>query len=283
VPSPAAEGDAGADVAASSPDTAAEDTTPAPDRGPPEPPRFEDLLVPGGRVLAVTAHPDDETIPGALLAYACLEKGLACHLAVLTRGEAGRCALSDGCLPDVATVRAAEMEEAAAGYGAGLDQGSFTNHDGDTAMDPESLPAIREAWEAEGDPVGWVEEVLERVRPDLVFSFDRDHGFTGHVEHRVAAHLLDEAIARRSEIGERAPVVVRVLNRYEIVASVIGQDAAEPTEVWDLGTSCGEESCIDIAARVAKVHKSQKSSILTLFFALRDQVEGLYLRLEPQD
>lgn len=91
--------------------------------------RFDDYVERGARILVVGAHPDDESLAGPLLAYACIQKGNDCHIAVFTRGEGGSCGLFlflTRCQPDLATVRAREMERAAERYGAGLDVGDFS-------------------------------------------------------------------------------------------------------------------------------------------------------------
>ena len=74
---------------------------------------FDDYVDKGARILVVSAHPDDESLTGPLLAYACLQKGNPCHIAVFTRGGGGTCGLLRGCKPDLATVRTQEMKERA--------------------------------------------------------------------------------------------------------------------------------------------------------------------------
>ena len=59
-------------------------------------------------VLWIGAHPDDESLIAPLLAKWCREGGARCGIVVLTRGESGPCLRAGGCLPDLATVRAAE-------------------------------------------------------------------------------------------------------------------------------------------------------------------------------
>jgi hypothetical protein len=61
---------------------------------------FGDYVDKGARILVVSAHPD-KSLAGPLLAYACLQKGNPCHIAVFTRGGGGTCGLLRGCKPDL--------------------------------------------------------------------------------------------------------------------------------------------------------------------------------------
>lgn len=242
---------------------------------------IDDYVALGARILVVGAHPDDESLPGAMLVDACIGRGNVCHFAVVTRGEGGSCALDEGCLPDLGTVRAGEMAAVAEAYGAGLDQGTFTNYTSDIAMDPDSATIIREGWESEGDPVAWVRGVVERFAPDVVFTFDPGGGFTGHVEHRLVGAITDEALATPGADGSIHPVVrYRFLNHYDILEGTFGLDPTEPTETWNLSRMCGEQTCIEAAADIATLHASQTGSVLAFFLLLKDDIDTGYLAAE---
>src|SRR5713101_6792127 len=94
-----------------------------------------DQIASRGKVLWIGAHPDDEAIIAPLLGDVCVERGDPCALLVATRGEAGPCELPEGCLPDLATVRTHEMQQAAALYGATLMQWSLPNGSKSTSLD----------------------------------------------------------------------------------------------------------------------------------------------------
>ena len=71
----------------------------------------------GHRLLAVFAHPDDESLAcGATLAW-CAAEGARVSLLCATRGEAG--SRAPGCLEEISlgAVRRAELHEAAARLG----------------------------------------------------------------------------------------------------------------------------------------------------------------------
>ncbi len=157
---------------------------------------FDDYVDKGARILVVSAHPDDESLAGPLLAYACLQKGNPCHIAVFTRGGGGTCGLLRGCKPDLATVRTQEMKVVARRYRASLDLAHFS--DSPLKVTKYTREAIRALWETEGDPKGWLRGVIERFQPDLLITLDPHHGFTGHVEHQLASLLVNEVLHPRA-------------------------------------------------------------------------------------
>lgn len=125
-------------------------------------------LTAGGTVLAVFAHPDDESFAagGTIARYA--DAGVAVHLVCATRGEAGT--QHAGAPPSrLARDRAGDVRRAAEILGVrtvrllGLADG---------ALDPD-------------DPGGAaaVADALAELRPDAVVTFGAD-GVTGHPDHR---------------------------------------------------------------------------------------------------
>ncbi len=240
---------------------------------------FDDYVDKSARILVVSAHPDDESLAGPLLAYACLHKGNSCHIAVFTRGGGGRCGLLRGCKPDLAAVRTEEMKAAAKRYRASLDLANFSNLP--LKARKYTREAIRALWEAEGDPKGWLQGVIERFQPDLLITLDPDHGFTGHAEHQLVSLLVNEVLHPHSGPypGPKHLTVFHILNRYALLRPFIGNDPAEPSEQWDLTRLCGPESCVRVAAEIAREHRSQLMvSALGLFVLLADQFKTLYLK-----
>src|SRR5688572_3794084 len=104
---------------------------------------FDQYVEAEARFLFAGAHPDDETLVGPLFAHACIVHGRDCHIAVFTRGEAGRCALEEQLCQDLGAVRAAEMAEVAAKYGVALHQATFSNGPANQPDDPDAVEAIR--------------------------------------------------------------------------------------------------------------------------------------------
>lgn len=145
-------------------------------------------------VLAVCAHPDDESfgLGGALSAFS--DSGSATSVVCFTRGEAsmlGQDASSLG------RVRSAELRDAAVELGVGYVE-LFEYPDGGLAGQRVDVLALQ------------VFEVADRVKADLLLVFD-EGGITGHPDHQqateaaltcaeeselpVLAWALDEAVA----------------------------------------------------------------------------------------
>ncbi|MGH8605108.1 MAG: PIG-L deacetylase family protein, partial [Gammaproteobacteria bacterium] len=246
--------------------------------------RFDDYVERGARILVVGAHPDDESLAGPLLAYACIQKGNDCHIAIFTRGGGGTCGLFlflQSCEPDLAAVRIREMQRAAERYGVGLDVGDFSNQAPKISHDKGKREAIRAGWEQEGDPIGWLRDIIVKFDPDLLITLDPEHGFTGNAEHQLASRLVNEVLNPKKgrAPNPKSPVVFHVINRYTVVKPLLGNDPALPTEQWSFGHQCGTESCARVAMTIAREHRSQLAvSALALFALFADRFDGLYLR-----
>jgi LmbE family N-acetylglucosaminyl deacetylase len=229
---------------------------------PPGPPiEYDDLVEQRARILFVGAHPDDETLAGPLIYYACQHKGNSCAIALLTRGEGGECSLGAACADaDLGEIRTAEAMDAATGYGATLAIGDFPNISYEEVELPNALDLSKQRWEAVSDPVQWIADSITSFGPDVIVTLDPDHGFTGHVEHQLASRYTSSALER---LGASASLF-HVINNYPALEDFIGIDPAEPTESWDLRRSCGDETCIEATIRVAAAHASQQGSVLGL-------------------
>ncbi|WP_184028804.1 PIG-L deacetylase family protein [Deinococcus budaensis] len=150
-------------------------------------------------LLAVFAHPDDETLRcgGTLARYAQL--GVRVTLVCLTRGEAGK--NTDPALGeiDLAQRREAELREACTHLT--IDPPLFLGyHDsgrGERLRRDDPLATIN------ADPLEMEAKVLEivaRVQPQVMLSFD-PHGIYGHPDHLVAHRLATAVFARSGSVG----------------------------------------------------------------------------------
>ncbi len=142
-------------------------------------------------ILWVGAHPDDETMIAPLLGELCIDRGVRCVLIVMTRGEGGTCRRSEGCTPDMATVRTAEMQQAARLFNAELVQWDYENGPYATRT------AVLTRWAGQS---GGVEAMVDRMRreitriaPSAVFTFDPRHGTSCHPDHLAAASVTLQA------------------------------------------------------------------------------------------
>ena len=141
----------------------------------------------GSSLLAVFAHPDDESIAcGGLLAW-CADLGADVSLLCMTRGELGQGA------GEVGATRSGELEAAARTLGIG----AVTLLDHEDGMLPWlSADALRAQIEAE----------IDVRRPDVVLTFDSD-GLYWHPDHIAVHELTTSAV---TALGDAAPALYYV-------------------------------------------------------------------------
>lgn len=133
------------------------------------------------RVLAVVAHPDDESFALGALLDRFVTAGAEVSVLCLTHGEASTLG-ADG--PDLTAVRRAELRAAASVLG--LAGTTLLGHP-DGAL---AAPDLSEALQAD------VESVVLGLEPDGMVVFDPLDGVTGHPDH-AAASLAAMAVAGR--------------------------------------------------------------------------------------
>jgi LmbE family N-acetylglucosaminyl deacetylase len=148
------------------------------------------LAFPAGKrtLLAVFAHPDDETVVGPLLAkYA--KEGYTVHLLTLTAGQLGTAPHAKIPAGDaLAAVRTKELACAAEKLG----------------LSGHTLLGFKD----QGFAVGWaaepmneaannVREAINTLRPDVIVTWGPDGG-TGHPDHRTASNITTQAFQERS-------------------------------------------------------------------------------------
>jgi LmbE family N-acetylglucosaminyl deacetylase len=134
------------------------------------------------RLLAVLAHPDDESLgAGGTLAYYAA-RGVSTHLVTATRGERGRYFDNSDRPSDeeVGVAREAELRAAAEELG----------------IRDVALLGYRDAELGQADPVEAAARIaahLRRVRPHVVLTFGFD-GAYGHPDHIAISQLAAAAI-----------------------------------------------------------------------------------------
>ncbi|ASN82541.1 PIG-L family deacetylase [Deinococcus ficus] len=216
-------------------------------------------------LLAVFAHPDDETLRcgGTLAHYAA--RGAEVTLVCLTRGEAGRNtdpALQVECL---ATQREQELQHACRILGARPpifldyhDSGRgerLRRHDPDATINADPL-------EMEARLLA----VIEQVRPQVMLTFD-PHGMYGHPDHLVAHRV---ATAAFSSSGFRRVKIERLFYTVQTREEMLALQSGQALGVLD-GLSPEVFAVCDctIAARLdVRAHAGQKRAAL---FAHRSQ------------
>ena len=143
-------------------------------------------------LLAVFAHPDDETFgPGGTLArYA--ESGVEVHYGCATRGEAGE--VADGSLDgyeDIAHLRTAEVECAARILG--IQEVHFLGYrDSGMAGSEDNLHPDSLQQAPDQEVIGKIVALIRRLRPQVLITFD-SHGGYGHPDHVKVHRVATEA------------------------------------------------------------------------------------------
>lgn len=133
-----------------------------------------------GTVLAVWAHPDDETyLVGGLFA-ALRDAGSRVVCVTATRGEAADPDATPGERAALAAVRSRELEEALAVLG--VSEHHWLGYADGHCADADPRVASRK-----------LRCLIDQVQPDTVITFGPD-GFTGHPDHRAVSGWVDLAL-----------------------------------------------------------------------------------------
>jgi len=139
-------------------------------------------------LLAVFAHPDDETFrPGGTLALLA-RHGVRVEVLTFTRGEAGSCGEPPLCTPDeLPAVRGRELRCACAALG--IQPPHLLDH------------ADSHLHEADAEPmIAQILSVARETRPQVWLSFGPD-SLSGHPDHLAVGEWAFEAFLRAEEIA----------------------------------------------------------------------------------
>lgn len=209
---------------------------------------------PARSVLAVCAHPDDESFGlGAVLADAA-DRGAAVSVLCFTRGEAST--LSEQPTP-LAHIRDAELKAAAAVLG--LRETALLDYP-DGGLSGVPLDEL----------AGHVADMASRVRADNLLGFDLG-GVTGHPDHHRATEAALLA-ARRMNLPLMAwavPADAASTLNAELGTGFLGRPEAEAAVVLDVDRS--------LQLRAIACHVSQSSDNPVLWRRLELQGRREYL------
>lgn len=234
------------------------------------------------RLLVVVAHPDDETFGcGSLLVHAA-GSGVSTTVACATRGEAGSPTPGRGLDDaDMATVREAELREAAAFMGVGrLELFDWVDSGMDGAPAPRALVAapIEEV-------AARIASLVDDVRPTVVVTLDASDG------HRDHAHIRD-ATLRAAALSPWRPGRVYLhclpqqLMRKWVEALVEQHPESEHLGLGELGTPEDQITTVldtteylALREQAMALHRSQTSPFEVMPTDLRRQfLTAEYLR-----
>jgi LmbE family N-acetylglucosaminyl deacetylase len=195
-------------------------------------------------VVAVVAHPDDESlIAGGTLALAA-QAGALTGAVALTRGELGP--IGDEALATPATLGAVRERELAAAAGElGLDwTACLGNPDGELA------------WVDEDGVAAELESVLAPHAPTILLTFGED-GVYGHPDHMAARDHALRAADRLAAAGTAQPAIYEAVWSPETVRGLVAaaRERGLPTDLWGLDPEAfgSDESTATLAIDVLPV------------------------------
>ncbi len=220
-------------------------------------------------VLAIFAHPDDESVYAGSTLGALTAAGHDVRLVSLTDGAGGR----GGSRDELAARRAAELAEAAASLGLSsvevLGFDDFGKHADEARTRPFTARDAIERWGEERLLEALVARI-RRHRPRVVLGFEagRDPNYSLHGHHLAAGTLTTEAVRLAAEPGgEGAPW--HCMAQWAVV---------NPEELPADGVRI--EASLDPKARALKAHRSQAFSTRRLLERLASatgEVEAWHL------
>ena len=145
------------------------------------------------RLLAVFAHPDDESFGCAGIFAAVTERGGRVTLVCATRGEAGEISPSTSATPEtLADVREAELRTAMGHVGV-ADVRFLDYRDSGMAGTAENDNPLAFVNAPEADVVARLRAIIDEVRPHVVVTFGPD-GMYGHPDHLMAHRTTTAAV-----------------------------------------------------------------------------------------
>ena len=170
-------------------------------------------------VLAVVAHPDDESFGLGAVLSAFVARGATVSVLCFTRGEASTLHGVDG---NLATIRAEEL--AAAARELGITNVHLTSYP-DGGLAGVNATVLRRD----------IEEIADLVGATGIVVFDPD-GVTGHPDHQRATHVAIDVATRRGigVLGWTIPTHVAMTLSQEFGASLTGHDPEEIDLVIDV-------------------------------------------------
>ena len=177
------------------------------------------------KVLAVHAHPDDESIwtGGALARFA--KQGAEVTVLTCTNGEEGEIIGRAELVDDLAQFRLGELAEALEALqvsGQRLNLRDSGMAGAESAQHPKALVNNTEQAAAA------IEDFLRAEEPDLVITYGPDGGY-GHPDHIAAHNATHEALSRVHASGIDPEVWWSVLSRQDVID---GQQQVGLPEGW---------------------------------------------------
>lgn len=221
-------------------------------------------------LLAVFAHPDDETSVAALLTtYA--KKGTDVYLVSITSGQKGvkRTTLSGDALG-----AAREEELRCAARHLGIHEPIFFGMQDQGISTPAAIETA----------AAHLREVIERLQPDVLITWGPD-GISGHPDHRAACNIVTEVFQRRTLLRHKPKKLYYVLfpeSRIALLPPPFDSMSLHPVGDQFITTEVDCRAGLDEAAAAVRCHQTQwDNERMERFGALHREAMGgrVFLRL----
>jgi len=193
-------------------------------------------------LLAIFAHPDDETYRAGGMLTLLARQGVRVQVVTATRGEAGSVGQSGSSAP----------EELAA-----LRQNELRNACQILQIEPPLILGYKDGHLAYHDPRELcfdLHQIMEEVKPQVLLSFGPD-GLSGHSDHIVIGHYTDEAFQKYQMAGALYHLAVPVSIKQSVG---MNQIIAVPDE--QITFSLDVRSVLETKMKAICSHASQLSS-----------------------
>jgi N-acetyl-1-D-myo-inositol-2-amino-2-deoxy-alpha-D-glucopyranoside deacetylase len=226
------------------------------------------------RLLAVHAHPDDESLSMAGTLATAAAAGAEVTLVTATLGEEGE-VIGDELQGLVAAradqlggYRLTELRAACAalgvwerlmlgGLGAFRDSGMAGTS---SAGHPRAFIRAQRGGPDHDRAVAALVEVIDRVRPHVVLTYDADGGY-GHPDHVATHQVVMGAVAL---VGPRVPRVLAVIRPRSVTTAAFAEVQAPPgylaTAAGDVG-SLADDDLVAVAVPTAAVSEARRQAL----------------------
>ena len=195
-----------------------------------------------GRLMMVTAHPDDED--GGLLTLEARGKGVHCLLMTLTRGEGGQNELGSGLFDKLGVIRT--LEQLASDKYYGVDQRFSRVADFGYSKTPEET---FQKWGGHDVPLADMVRVIREFRPDVLVARFSGSERDGHGQHQASAILTKEAFRAAADPNRFPEQIKDGLLAWQAkkvyIGNVCGFGASScADENWTVKLNTGEEDSL---------------------------------------
>jgi LmbE family N-acetylglucosaminyl deacetylase len=193
-------------------------------------------------LLAIFAHPDDESYRMGGLLTLLAQRGVRVHVVTATRGESGSTGQPGICTPEqLPHIREKELCCACQVL----------------QLQPPHILGYPDGHLAESDPEQIIQQILlimEEIQPHVVFSFGPD-GLSGHSDHIAIGNFSSEAFQRYHKAGVLYHLAIPIS-----VAQALGMNQLKPVADSQISLAIDVTSAWDMKMRAICCHATQVAS-----------------------